>query len=135
MNVTEFFKENGIKIVNNNSDKKNVIVFKLEGDCNDGDYVTRETTFSLDSESDVKNLLQVLQVIREDEEWDVKFCSDDCYYEEDDSLSEEEKELYSDFELTVSFPSDSWGRCHTITDWSFTFYDEFGVAHNLDISA
>lgn len=132
MDVTNFFKENGIKIVNNAS-KKNLVVLTLEGDVNDGDYVTEEMTFSLDNEESVKDLLLVLKVIREDDEWDSKFCDDDYYFESDDSLTDEQKKLYNDFEMIVNFPSDSWGRCHTITDWDFKFYDEFGTIHELDI--
>lgn len=132
VDAKQFLKDNNIKIVTNEN-KKNLIVLNLEGDVNDGDYVTEETEFSLELEDDVEALLTVLQVIRSYDEWDRFFCDDEYSYEEDDSLTNEEKELFEKFEETVSFPCDSWGRCHTITGCNFTFYDETGTIHELNI--
>ncbi len=131
VDVKKFLVDNGLKIVNNASNQKNVIVLILEGDVNDGDYVTKETSFSLENEEDRENLKLVLQVMRESPDWDFKFCDDNYYYESDDSLTDEDKQLYEKFELIVHFPCDRWSRCHTITKYDLKYYDEFGIVHDL----
>lgn len=132
VDINKFLSENNLKIVDNlDLDNKNSFVLILEGDVNDGDYVKSKTYFDLNYIEDFKLVLDTIKNYK-DNWFNYLVDLEDMYFEDNPNLSDEEKEIFEQFEMLVSLPSDSYGFCHTITDMSFEYIDELGVVHKLE---
>ena len=106
------------------TNKRAYISIVVEGDCNDADYETEETSFDLDDDEDVELLKDSIKFIKNNK----KRLYKEYAISENDALREEiVNNEY--FELPRAYDD----VCHTITSIEFKYTDRNGSSYDLEL--
>ena len=122
-------------ILKNDSFSKDLYYVYIEGDVNDGDYITEETIYTKKEFELILPLLKDMWDNYSDngrlERW--VSCRDDYDYlcELGYSDVEIEKVLSINFGDIVNIPSSEWGYAHTLVDLNMYMINKDGVKYNI----
>jgi len=104
--------EFGYEIVPVKSKKPYFIVY-INADSNDGDYISRETRYTVKDFN--KRGIKAVKIIKK------KLSDNHALENMEDILTEEESEFLED---AIEFPYSDWGICHSIEDIEVYYFDE-----------
>lgn len=111
-----------------------VVIVKITGDMNDGDYLTTETEFELAGEYTEENLDALKKIVKAFKEYKTTILSRHLANKYLNEACTEIKELEEFFDCEfLDFPFMDDRRCHTVESVEFFYRDENGTVVELEV--
>lgn len=128
----------GLRVKDSNKQTPHIKV-AIEGDYNDGDYITEETCYNVGDANDMMRLTELLSLLQAPYVYDCLQETPDCTsknhckgcpHSEEVELSD--KELVDEIYDLVNLPRGPYGVCHTLTCMTIKYVDEDGCEVELE---